>query len=359
VPEGLTPAPPQNGRPAPSWRRPLLLALLVLLAGAALGATAFAVEQHSFVWEPRVGSTSDGGWRITGSAGLRPTSPAFAGDRLAWNQGAYTCVLELGSGDTHVIGVAARGSVVWPPAAGARYVAWIEVPRGFGGGFLWVYDVERGRRQHFTVGTEAATPAVAGDLVAWYDVAPGGTPRVETLDMGTGLRTVLAEGADIEYPVLGGDGALGWVTRAGEGGAPSVVVRDLATQTDTSVALAAEGSGLSVGNVQLGGRVLLWTLTSAASTRVVVYDVDTRATTVVANGVISEAATDGDTVVWATGEDSAGPCVVRGRRLDAADAHEVGRPDAWPSSMAVAPGWVAWSYDEGTWTYLEAVSAGR
>lgn len=350
---------PVQAAPRSSWQRAFLLALLVLLAGAILGAAAFGAEQHYFVWQPTVDPIPDGGWRVTGSQGLRPTSPVLAGDRLAWGQGGYTCVLELDSGDAHVVGVAPRGSSIWPPAAGARYVAWIETPRGAGEGHLWVYDTQRGRRQSFVVSREAATPAVAGDLVAWYDVAAGGTPRVETLDMATGRRAVLAEGAGIDYPVLAGDGVVGWVTRAGVGSAPSVVVRDLTAHTDTSIPLAGGGSGLSVGDIQLAGRVLLWTLTSDATARVVVYDVDARATSVVASGEVSAPATDGSVVVWASGEDSTGACVVRARSIEGADVSEIGRPAAWPSAMAVGQEWVAWTLDEGTWTYLEARSVGR
>lgn len=357
-----TPLPqtPVRAAPSSSWRRPFLIAFLVLLAGAALGAAAFAAEQHAFVWEPGVSATPDGAWRITGSEGLRPVSPVLAGDRLVWGQGPYTCVLELASGDTHVVGAAARGSSVWPPAAGPRYVAWIEVDReAVGEGVLWVYDVESGRRRRFAVGREAATPAVAGKTVAWYDEGADGTPRVETLVMDTGRREILAQGVDIRYPVLGGDGVVGWVTRAGaEGGAPRVVIHDLATGTVTTLPLAGDGSGLSVGDLQLTGKVLLWSLTSAATTRVVAYDVDTHATTVIASGVVSAPATDGEIVVWASGEDTSGACVVLGRRLDGTDASEVGRPAAWPTSMTVGPEWVAWAVDEGQQTYLEAGRSG-
>jgi hypothetical protein len=351
---------PVRAAPPSSWRRPLLIAFLVLLAGAALGAAAFTAEQHAFVWEPSVNSTPDGGWRITGSEGLRPVSPVLTGERLIWGQGPYTCVLELASGDTHVVGAAARGGSVWPPAAGPRYVAWIEVDReAVGEGVLWLYDVESGQRRHFAVGREAATPAVAGEAVAWYDEDADGTPLVETLVMDTGRREILARGADIQYPVLGGDGVVGWVTRAGaEGGAPRVVVHDLATGTVTTVPLAGDGSGLSVGDLQLAGKVLLWSLTSAATTRVVAYDVDTHATTVIASGVVSAPATDGEFVVWASGGDTSGACVVLGRRLDDADASEDGRPAAWPSSMAVGPNWVAWVVDEGREAHLEAVRSG-
>ena len=144
-------------------------------------------------------TTSTGGWRVAGPSGLRPVAPALAGEHLAWGQGPYTCVLELDSGDTHVVGAAPRGASIWPPATGGRYVAWIEQPRsGNGSSRLWVYDADRGRRQSFTVSPGAATTAVTGDLIVWYD---GGSPgRVKTLDMRSGERTTIAEGEDVDYP---------------------------------------------------------------------------------------------------------------------------------------------------------------
>lgn len=353
VPRPLRPVAPLPEAPAAaSWRRPLLLALLVLVVGAALGAAAFAAEQRAFVWDPDVHAVPDDGWVITDSQGLRPSSPVISGDHLVWGQGAYTCVLELDSGDAHVVGAAPRGSAVWPADAGPRYVAWIEVPRGaVGEGTLWVYDVEIGRRQRYVVGREAATPAVADDLVAWYDEDGDGMPRIETLDMESERRAVLATGANIQYPVLGGDGVVGWVSRAG--GRPAVLLHDIASQVQTTVPLA--GSGAQIGDLQLAGRTLLWTLTSETGGRVVTFDLDSRATALVARGVITEAATDGETVIWASGESLSGACVVRGLTLVAGDEYEIGRPAAWPSSLAVGSGWAAWVYDLDGVTYLETV----
>jgi len=349
----LPPAPPLpaalESPGGPDWRRPLLVALLVLMVGAALGAAAFAAEQRAFVWRPAVEARASGGWTVTGSAGLRPSSPTLAADHLVWSQGARTCVLDLESGDAHVVGAATPGSSVWPSAAGDCYVAWIEVPRGSGAGSLWVYDLDLGRRQRFAVGRAATSPAVCDDLVAWYGRSPDGTPRVEAIDMRSGRRAVLVEDPGIEEPVLGADDGVAWVTRSERG--PAVVVRDLAAQTQTTVALAA--SGTTVDELRLAGHTLLWSIASGSDTRVVTFDLDTRATSVVARGLITAAATDGREVIWAEGGSPSGEGVVRGRSLAGGAEYEVGVAVAPPTSLAVGSGWVAWTFDDGGTTYLE------
>lgn len=327
----------------------------MLLVGAALGVAAFAAEQRAFVWDPNVRAAPGGGWVVTGSSHLPPASPALASGRLVWTQGAYTCVLELESGDTHVVGAAARGSTVWPAVAGVRYIAWIEIPRSTDGGSLWVYDADRGRRRRFAVGRAAATPAVAGDLVAWYDVAPDGRPQVQTIDMGTERRAVLAEGAGIDLPVLGGDGVVAWLTRTGSG--PAAVLRESSSGRRTTVPLT--GSGAQVGDLRLAGRMLLWTLTSASETRVVVFDLDSRATSVVSRDTGTMAATDGAQVVWTSDASPSTPSVVRGLLLTGGAEYEVGRPAGAPKSLAAGAGWVAWVVDDGGATRLAALPVRR
>jgi len=366
-PAGPAPAPPLVHAPATlsaprhPWRRAVILALLVLVVGAALGAAGFAAEQRAFVWKPSVSETSDGGWLVTGSAGLRPDVPVIADGRLVWGQGPYTCVLDLDDGDTHVVGAAPRGTSIWPPAADGRYVAWIEMPGDDAQGGptqLWIYDADRGRRHSFTVTPGAATTAVDGDLVAWFD--GGQTPRVVALDMGTQDRSVIAQGEGLDYPVLAGDGLVGWLQPRADGRAPSVVLYDIDSGEETTVKLAADGSGLSVGDIQLCGRILLWTLQGATTTSIVVHDVHSGTSSVIASGAVENPATDGEVIVWVVTDDPSGTPVVRGRTLGdgAAGAEfEVGRPKTWPSSLAVGGQWVAWSFDDGSWSYLESVKA--
>jgi hypothetical protein len=377
VPEDLTaqdrPAAPAPASPlkrapaAPSaprhpWRRAVILALLVLVVGASLGAAGFAAEQRAFVWRPDVTALSGGGWRVTGSEGLRPAAPAVAADRVAWSQGGHTCLMDLASGDTKVIGAASRETESWSPALDGRTVVWLESSNtGDEPALLWVYDIGRHRRVAHQVGVGAAAPVVAGDLVVWPDVSRSGVQQIAALDLKTGGRSVIVEGNEILPTVVAGDDAFGWLVQPGGGRSPWVVVRDLRTMKDATVRLAADGSGLTVTDIHMGGRTLLWALQSSTATRLVAFDLDTRATTVVAQGtVVQSPATDGTVVVWAARDDSSGSCIVRGRRLGdgAAGAEfEVGRPKTWPTSLAVGGQWVAWSFDDGSWSYLETVKA--
>lgn len=359
APPPATPLPALHETPAPpTWRRALVLALLVLVAGAALGAAAFAAEQHYFVWEPDVTATADGGWLVTGHSGLRPAAPTLGGKRLVWGQGAYTCVLELDSGDTHVVGAAPHGTSIWPPAAGSRYVAWIEAPRGGARPHLWVYDMDRGRRQSFVVGAEAATTAVAGDLVVWYERAGDGTPRVQALDMGTGRRSTVAAAEDVDYPVFAGEGHVGWLlARRAEGAGPAIRVTDFADGGATTVPLAA-GRGSSVTDVQLRGRTLVWTVGSSATTEVLVQDLDGGPAAVVASGDIVAATTDGRVVAWAE-RDAEGATVVRRRVLGTGGDLEPIGIETVPLALAVDGAWIAWTSSDGTWSHLEAARLAR
>jgi hypothetical protein len=345
-----------GGAKAPrSWRRAVLVALLVALVGGAAGAVLFIAEQRLVVWKPDVTELPGGVWRVTGSAGLRPQAPVLAGGRLVWGQGPYTCTLDVDTGRTHVIGAAAHDTSALPPAAGGRYVAWIEEPKsGDGRSRLWVYDAERGRRQSFEVDPSAVMTAVGGDLAIWLE--GGDPPRVPALDPRTGRRTVIVASQDLDYPVLAADDSVGWTTVPASGAAPAVVVRDLAAGTDTAILLASPGSGLTVGDIQMAGHVVLWTQQSSASTRIVAYDLETRRTETVADGAVENPATDGQVVVWVQPDDASPDAgVVMMRMLGGGPPSVAARPPTWVSGLAVGGGRLAWVVDDGTWTYLDVV----
>ncbi len=357
--EAASPPAPTAAASSHPWRRSLLLALLVVAAGVVLGAAGFAVERRVAYWEPSVAATPTGGWSIAGNAGLRPVAPVLADGRLVWGQGHNTCVLDLDSGDPHVVGVAPRGISAWPPAADGHRVAWLETPHDAapgGSAHLWAYDAEGGRRLSFAVASGATSVAVDGDLVVWLD--EGRAPRVCALDLSTDRRSELAEGQGIAGPVLASDGLVGWLRRGVEGGGPWAVLRDVATGELATVRLAADGSGAGVGDVQLRGRILLWTVRSVATTTVMAYDVRAGVSSVVAGGDVESPATDGELVVWAAGGESTGSSVVRGRRLGGAE-FQVRRLAAWPTSLAVGDGWLAWSLDGGASPSLQAERIGR
>ena len=346
-----------DAAPANPWRRAILLALLVLAVGSALGAVGFAAEQRLFVWKPDVKALPGGGWRITGSAGLRPLAPALAGDRLAWSQAGYTCLMELASGDTKVIGAASRVTDLWPPALDTRSAAWLESDKnGVDPAHLWVYDIGRGRRVAHRAGAAAEAPALSDPFVAWLDDQPDGHREVTALDVETGRRSALVTGDGLSSPVIAGDDAVGWLLQPTGDAAPTVVVRDLGTGTETAIMLASAGSGLTVGDIQMAGRLVLWTQRSSRTTRIVAYDLESRQTTTVADGAVETPATDGEVVVWAQ-PDGTSPhgCVVMMRGLGGGPPSVAARPAAWPAGLAVGGGRLAWVINDGTWTYLDVM----
>jgi hypothetical protein len=327
------------------------VALFVVLAGAALGAGAFAAEQRLVVWDPVVDRTETGGWRISGTPGLPPTVPAIAGGHVVWGQGPYTCTLELESGETHVIGVAPAGMSVWPPAADETLAAWVEAPRNDDsqyGSQLWVYDSERGRRRAFAVGPKASAAAAAGTLVVWFE--GGSETKVLSLNTADDARTPLVESGDLRPPVLAGDGHVGWLQDNGAGRGSMAVLQSLTSDSIARIPLNDVG-GAGIGYVQLHGGLLLWTLQSAGVTRVMAHDTRNGVTTVVAAGTVASAATDGDMIVWAAAEDTPETWVIRGQRLGEAVARELARLPVAPSQLAVGDGWIAWAHEH------EAVSS--
>jgi hypothetical protein len=371
------PPPPRAAGPAPSvlpavrrpkaaalglagrWLKPSVIALLVVVAGALAGVAGFAAEQRFADWDPSVDAAATGGWRVAGSAELRPVGPEVAGGRLVWNQGPYTCTLTLDSGETHVVGVAPPWMTAGSPAADGSRTAWLEVPRDAGErrhGQVWAYDAVRGRRQSWVVGTGSTWPAVDGALVAWLD--GGGAPTVRVLNTTTGHQSVIARAPGIVGPVLAGGGLVGWLRMGVNGSGPVVVLRDPAGGATTTVPLARRGEDAAAGDVQLAAGVLVWSVQSEEETRIVVRDLRSRRSRVVARGAVSSPATDGSLVVWVAADGSDG-CVVRGLRRVGGGVVELARPAAWPSSLAVGDGWIAWVLDQGNDSILVAERIAR
>ena len=139
-----------------------------------------------------------------------------------------------------------------------------------------------------------------------------------------------------------------------EGSAPSVAIHDLESGQVSTVVLAADGSGVSVGDIEMAGSTLIWTLGGSADTSLVVHDVPSRTSRVVARGAIEAAATDGTVVVWSTRDANSGDPLIRGISLADDTGFDVARPAAWPTALAVGGGWVAWESADGSWSYLEA-----
>ncbi len=352
----LADGPPRDPEAAGGERRrseawALLAAALVLLAGAALGAAGFTFEQHFLVWHPTVTRVA-GGWRVAGQPGLPVGAPVVRGDHLAWSQGPYISVLNLGSGKTTVIDVNSVGAEE-SLGMSARYVAWLRQNRN-GSSALWAYDTVRGRRWQVAAQPSGAPSfgevAVAGNLLATF--AASGS-RIVGIDLASGRRSVLASGVQTDLPPLLGDHVVGWVLPAALAGvsSASVCLKDLRNGRTTTLELAPAGSGLRVADVQLAGRRLLWLQQGAGSSRATVfaYNVDSAATTTVAQGSILDPVLGSDFIAWIQPAPAGRGASLIGRHLAAGlgPAFVLARVASGAASIAVSGRQIAWLAEAG------------
>lgn len=278
----------------------LLLSLIVLAAGALLGAGGFYVERARATWHPQVTAEGDG-WRITTSHGLRLGGAALGGDQLVWGAGGFTLITDLSTGKSKLLGAAAYTRDSSSPSASPGHAAWMESRQDSGWRpVVWVYDVATRRRTRLD-GTDGITrsPALAGSMAVWE--TRGGEGRlVHGADLATGRRLQVADTAVADDLSAAGDLAA-WVSRRAAGAEPPVItVTDLAGSLQRSVAPYVTGSSGRLIAFALAGRFLVWARSFGVTDQIVAFDVDSGSIRVLAtrSGVRALAAA-GDLVVWA------------------------------------------------------------
>lgn len=326
----------------------------MLLAGALLGAAGFALEQHYYVWHPRVAATSDG-WRVSQETGQRPPDyPALAPGLLVWHQGAYVCVLDLASGDDKVINAVGPAVITWPAVASESCVAWVDSPRdGKGPSAIWAYDVERGRRWQVEQVRGAPQLALSGSLLAWIDRS--GT-RIESADLATGARSVLVRGGRYVEPLLLDEELLAWSTPTPPDSSRdltmAMAVLDRASGRSSVVGLGPTAPGVSIVDVQLSDGRLLWSTRDDSRGWAVVrlLDVAAGAGQVVTQGRVWGPVLSGDLVVWL--DESRGVCRLMARRLDEAGPFAIASVPRGRYQLALDDGVIAWAWVEPAKTAL-------
>ena len=331
------PAVAAGSRPSrrPSWLRLALVSLVIIAAGAALGAAGYRYERTHSIQPPAIERTGDG-WTITGHQGREFSGLGLSGPRLVWQDGASIEYADLIDGTVRLLGPGAGMHTTWDPAIGPRYAVWFEAERQASVAAQAVaYDTETGRR--WTVadaGSVRSYPAISGDVAVWCSATQLGVPSINGVRVGSGESFGVAAGSGA--PVVSG-GLVVWATSwtgpfvAGNvsGGSTWPVTAGLSDGRLTGIALT--------------GRTLVWgqAATAGGTGVVAAVDVDGGGTTTLARGMTGLAgpAYDGRTVVWA--EMTPTGSRVLGRRLDGGPAFPVADVDGDVTEVAVSGDTVA------------------
>jgi hypothetical protein len=313
----------------------VILSLVVLAAGSALGAAWYHLERSASIQPPSVERTA-GGWRITAHHQRAFSGLALSGDRLLWQNGASIEYLDLASGDLRLLGPGPGMRTTWDPAVGERYAVWFEAEREASLAVQAVaYDTESGRRWTLAeVGSVRSYPAISGDVAVWCSAPTIGAPAINGARIGSGEAFEVAQGDGA--PVVSGSLVV-WAT----GWLGPFVAGDLVTGTTWPVSASLTGAKLTA--IALSGRTLVWGQGEAAGSGVVAaVDVDGGPTTTLASGIsgLAGPSYDGRTTVWA--EQTGSGVRVMGRRLGEAEAFFIAEADGPVTEVAVSGARVAW-----------------
>ena len=333
----------------PSWLRAVVLSLVVLAAGSALGAVWYHLERSASIQPPAVERTADG-WRVTAHHQREFSGLALNGPRLLWQNGASIEYLDLASRHLRLLGPGPGMRTTWDPAVGDRYALWFEAEREASLAVRAVaYDTESGRRWTLAeVGSVRSYPAMSGDVAVWCSARTIGAPTINGARIGSGKTFEVAAGDGA--PVVAG-GLVVWATSW----TGPFVAGDVVTGTTWPVAASLTGARLTA--IALAGRTLVWGQGDADGSGVVAaVDVDGGPTTTVASGIsgLAGPSYDGRTVVWA--EQTASGDRVMGRRLGEADAFVVAEVDGAVTEVAVSGATVAWIQRTSGSSYVVIVS---
>ena len=270
------------------------MSLVVVAAGAALGAAGYRVERSQSIRTPTVERTSDG-WRLIGRNGHELSGLGLDGSHLIWQEGASVEFMDLQRGQVLLLGPGPGLRATWDPAVGGRYAIWFEAERQASlAAQAIAYDIETGRRWTLgDIGSVYSYPSISGDLAVWCSAKAIGKPAIRGVRVGSGAWLEVA--AQYGAPVVSG-GLVAWA----EGQSGPFTAEDTASGTSWPVAAALTDGKLT--SLALAGRTLVWGQSSeAAGSGVVAHaDVDGGGTTTLAAGLTGLAgpAYDGETVVW-------------------------------------------------------------
>lgn len=329
----------------------LVIAVLIMLAGAALGGVGYRLEQSHAAWRPRVTATADG-WRITSSLGLRYADPALSGSYLAWDAGPFTVLVDLRSGHSKLLGVAQTAGAVVGPAVSDRYIVWFE-QGGNEESPLYAYDIAAHRRTRLAPqGQILERPAIFGSTLVWFGYMPGapasaGTNEIRGMRLPDGRQFLVAtgDGDSLDTPVISGT-TVAWQRRGGSSPV-EFVVTDLLSGRRRIIVPAGQTSDHRASGLALSGSTLLWLMSDQVRgvSSIHTYDMTSGASRIVPAGrMATNAAIDGDLIVWAQRDGAA--TRIMGRRLTAAtDVQIAAVPSGLVGAVCVSGDTAAWVVD--------------
>ena len=316
----------------------MLVAVLVVVAGAVLGVAGFAVDQTHANWGPHVARTASG-WRIT-EPGAGIGDPALAGDRLAWQDGPYTVLMDLDTGGTRLVGDGLNAASVASPAISHRGLAWEEAVGGNKHrSYVYAFDFATGRRLLLGhADTSPTTPAVSITMVYWWSDGnvmgcrlSGGEPRVIAAKGGIG-QFLMAAGSLVAW------------SQQGSPGAPfEITLHDTASGDTAQLRLPGETPGAVFDPPILAAGTLAWLRADKrdSTASITTYTMETLTEHAVTSGrALVGPGFDGSTVVWAqpSGDGEAIMALTLGATTPVTVAHVV----AGVQSVLVSGDTVAW-----------------
>jgi hypothetical protein len=327
----------------------VLAAALVVAAGAVLGVAGFAVEQTHANWHPHVARTATG-WRIT-EPGAGIGDPALSGDRLAWQDGPYTVLMDLDTGRSRLVGDGLNAGSVASPAISHRGLAWEEAAGGSRRrSYVYAFDFATGRRLLLgQADTAPTTPAVSGAMAYWPSAGhvigcrmSGGKPRVIGAAAGSG-QFLMAAGSLVAW------------SQQGSPGAPfQITLHDTVSGSTAQLRLPGETPGAVFDPPILAAGTLAWLRAdrSDATTSITTYDMETLTEhEVVARRGLVGPGFDGFTVVWA--QPSGGGDAIMALTLGATTPVTIAHVAAGVQSVLVSGDAVAWWMRTASQSWIE------
>jgi len=356
-----------------------LVAVLVLVAGAVLGAIAYQVEQARSTWRPKVTRTATG-WSIRDPSGRGPSALALAGDHIVWDSQGNVITMDLGSGKTKLLGVGENEQSMWPPSVSDRYAVWVTAMSDGDAQVLSVYAYDfASRRRVRLAGLEGAwdwgAPAMSGTTMVWAPYVGGSSAVTEIRgeDLSTGRQFVvastrtMAHGAvGVGVPVIAGDLVVWSQGRPHPHSYLAIVVRDLSTQQTWTITPFKTASNMHLASQALSGRTLVWSQYatkriggSVVGTQdlIVAYNIDSGARRLIASGRgLGMPAIDGDLVVWTKQVRSRPTTLVMGLRLSGGRPFVIATNDqGLVDPVLVSGDTVAMLRNDGNTSWIETV----